>query len=451
MRNASLKRYLNIKILLMVMVIAQPIGAMDHDTSELWSLIKGHPVLAATAAVGIGVMSVWAVKKHNQQTREPAKQAASGTTLQTEAETGVLKLALLQGENESILIKRLLVAVQQGNEDEAEICLDSGIRPTVDFLRIAIDSDQKSIIVVFTKHGVTALTEVDSQPVLLRALKKRATNTIAYLLRYGKEDIMPVLEHPDFNFAEHKETFQQALHGLSSAGHANALRWLCGQKGIDDWAFDSQKYRLIHRAAEAGQVAVIKLCLERRKYDACLIGPENVTPIMLAAGSGNVEAVQLLWDNDGFHPGAVDHNHMTPLAHAAAKGHLEVVRRLVELIKVNHPSCSLDGPFHDVATPLHHAIYTEQYEVATYLLGQGASVLSVDAQGDTPLFAAVKVKRKFDVPFMQLLINASKDQLVLNKDGHPVTYIALQYGNRQAHDMLIAVGAKTAKELAAPK
>lgn len=385
------------------------------------------------------------MEQHDQQPQEPtADKAHLDNILQHSTDSGFLKSALNQGGDRSVLSNRLLVAVQQDNRNEAEICLQSGIRPPDEALMIAIDNDKKPIIAVFAKYGITALTIVDSQPVLLRALKKGAKNTVTFLLQHGKEDILPVLEHPEFNFADHTETF---LHDLAKAGHVNAIGWLI-ERGIDADLRDSEGYRLIHRAAEGGQTNVIELCLGRRKSDATWIGPNNVTPIMLAAGSGSVEAVQLLWDNDGFHPGAADDNHMTPLAHAAAKGHLEVVQRLVLLMKdlMKTYPCSLDGSYANKATPLHHAIYNEKYDVATYLLEQGASTSWLDAKGDTPLFAAVQ--RKFDEDFMRLIIDASKDQLnVLNKDGHPVSFVALQYANRQAYDMLIAAGAKTTKEI----
>ncbi|XP_064476946.1 tonsoku-like protein [Ornithodoros turicata] len=116
------------------------------------------------------------------------------------------------------------------------------------------------------------------------------------------------------------------------------------------------------------------------------------TPLHLAAIEGNLKRVrQLLKLNHSVN--VRDNCGWTPLHEAANHGHLEVCKCLVEVgrANVNDPG----GEACDGVTPLHDAIYTENLDVALYLLENGACVNArTTADKKTPLDLLQRVKKK---------------------------------------------------------
>ena len=148
--------------------------------------------------------------------------------------------------------------------------------------------------------------------------------------------------------------------------------------GASVLATDAHQNTVVHLAAEAGHLAILRLLgdrgapLDRRNW-------LQQTPLSLAAWHGHLEVVQYLCEH-GATPHGRDLN-TAPLSAAAAAGHLEIVKYLVEQRHV--PLNALERPFG--APPLFVAARFGRLDVVRYLMGKGADPTLATAHGETAL------------------------------------------------------------------
>lgn len=148
--------------------------------------------------------------------------------------------------------------------------------------------------------------------------------------------------------------------------------------GLSVLATDEHQNTVVHIAAEAGNLEILRLLadrgapLDRRNWI-------HQTPLSLAAWKGHLQVVQYLCEH-----GATTHGrdlNTAPLSAAAAAGHLGIVTYLVEQRDV--PLNALERPFG--ATPLFVAARFLKLDVVRYLMGKGADPTLATAQGETAL------------------------------------------------------------------
>lgn len=103
-------------------------------------------------------------------------------------------------------------------------------------------------------------------------------------------------------------------------------------------------------------------------------------PLCLAAGNGHIEVVKLLIDKGKFDPGDVDERDRTALSWAAGRGHKKVVKYLLARGDANEHAADEEG-----WTALSWASANGFATVARILMEGGADVNSKDRCGRTPL------------------------------------------------------------------
>ena len=201
------------------------------------------------------------------------------------------------------------------------------------------------------------------------------------------------------------ETVRQMLHDDPALVAArDSSRWECAP---------------LHRAAEHGQVAAVKVLLVSGADVNALDGRQWV-PLHLAAMAGHVEAARELIEGGARLNVADDHDYArTPLLLAAEEGHVDVVKLLmrprtnlfaadkggdnalllaaqrghlevVELLIKSTFWVRSTNPF-DGATALHGAAFGGHVDVARLLVSKGADVNARDEHGSTPLHKTTAV------------------------------------------------------------
>jgi ankyrin repeat protein len=143
----------------------------------------------------------------------------------------------------------------------------------------------------------------------------------------------------------------------------------------------------IHEAAKSGDIAKLKLLLD--KNPELLYAQDEVgkTPLHWAVGKGQIEAIKLLLDTYHVDVNVRNKNEGTPLHVAASQASPEAAKILIEHgADVN--ARTLNG-----STPLHFAAYKGRkpghIEAAKILIEHGADVNAKIDTGATPLSMAM--------------------------------------------------------------
>jgi ankyrin repeat protein len=152
------------------------------------------------------------------------------------------------------------------------------------------------------------------------------------------------------------------------------------------------------------------------------------TALHFAARKGNIDAVEFVITKCGGKVLARDRNGATPLHMAGSK---EVAELLVNNYQIPVSITDNNG-----ITPLLHAVYTCQNELARFLIEKGADVNEKNQEGETPLLIAAH----FDnTPLVRYLLSKGADAQVTLKDGTTALHRAWR---PEVAEMLLAKGVK---------
>lgn len=153
------------------------------------------------------------------------------------------------------------------------------------------------------------------------------------------------------------------LHNACSYGHYEVTELLV-KHGADVNVADLWKFTPLHEAAAKGKYEIVKLLI-KHGADVSKKNRDNHTPLDLVR-EGDPDVADLLRGN-------------VALLDAAKKGNLARVQRLVTPENIN--CCDAQGRN---STPLHLAAGYNNFEVAEFLLENGAEVNSQDKGGLIP-------------------------------------------------------------------
>ncbi len=192
-------RSLHIFVCLTMAFALQPIYPMESESADgAWSLVKKHPVFTAgifaigfTSCVGLLIgYDFWrAVRQKRQSEQEDKHQTILMTTSKEEEIREALKVIDI-----SFLNGRLTEAARGGKVEDVKLCLQCGAQPTawlgrlendksasmeycITALDVVLDHDHADVLALFCNYGVDVKTRVDSKPILLAALLKKAVKS----------------------------------------------------------------------------------------------------------------------------------------------------------------------------------------------------------------------------------------------------------------------------------
>lgn len=233
-------------------------------------------------------------------------------------------------------------------------------------LHVAVRGENLKLIDLLLKHGsqVDELTEVEETPdspyngktPLITAVRSHKNpQVIAYLLKAGAQ----------VNFVD-KSTGYTALHYIAAAPKTD----------------DPSKEHTLQQAAE--------ILLEYGANPNAIVEQKGQQmPIHLAAANNHVGVVEALL-NKGADVNATTEKGITPMGIAAKQGAVDMVKCLLK----HHVDIV------ESKALFHAAFCRETTEVMDILLKAGADINAPDAQGITPLFAAVYAVSLPNVQFL---------------------------------------------------
>ncbi len=262
-----------------------------------------------------------------------------------------------------------------------------------------------------------AAMAAQADPAIVDAAQKGDLKAVRALLR----------QTPDLNAAQ--PDGMTALHWAAQRSDLEMTSLLLGA-GADFKALNRTGVRPLYLAAVNGNAAVIGRLLDAGEDPNAVLTGEAETVLMLTAYTGHDDAVKLLIDR-GADVNAVQIRGQTALMWAAAEGHADVVKLLMArgadpslasaastkperrpaggmtaLLfasrqgKLDAARALVDGGADvnqaaaDNTSPLLIAIVNGHYDVATMLLEHHANASTTDANGRSPLYAAIDLRNQ---------------------------------------------------------
>lgn len=207
------------------------------------------------------------------------------------------------------------------------------------------------------------------------------------------------------------------LHNACSYGHFEVTELLV-KHGANVNVADLWKFTPLHEAAAKGKYEIVKLLL-KHGADPSKKNRDGATPLDLVR-EGDQDVADLLRGNSA-------------LLDAAKKGNLARVQRLVTPENINCRDAQGRN-----STPLHLAAGYNNYEVAEYLLENGADVNAQDKGGLIPLHNASSYGH---LDIAALLIKHKTVVNATDKWGFTPLHEAAQKGRTQLCALLLAHGA----------
>lgn len=207
------------------------------------------------------------------------------------------------------------------------------------------------------------------------------------------------------------------LHNACSYGHYEVTELLV-KHGANVNVADLWKFTPLHEAAAKGKYEIVKLLL-KHSADPSKKNRDGATPLDLVR-EGDQDVADLLRGN-------------AALLDAAKKGNLARVQRLVSTENINCRDAQGRN-----STPLHLAAGYNNFEVAEYLLENGADVNAQDKGGLIPLHNASSYGH---LDIAALLIKHNTVVNATDKWGFTPLHEAAQKGRTQLCALLLAHGA----------
>lgn len=264
---------------------------------------------------------------------------------------------------------------------------------------------------------VQRIVAANPHTVNCRDLDGRHSTPLHFAAGYNRVPVVEfLLEHGAEVYASDKGGLVP-LHNACSYGHYEVTELLV-KHGANVNVADLWKFTPLHEAAAKGKYEIVKLLL-KHGADPIKKNRDGATPLDLVR-EGDLDVADLLRGNSA-------------LLDAAKKGNLARVQRLVSAENINCRDAQGRN-----STPLHLAAGYNNFEVAEYLLENGADVNAQDKGGLIPLHNASSYGH---LDIAALLIKHSTVVNATDKWGFTPLHEAAQKGRTQLCALLLAHGA----------
>lgn len=339
------------------------------------------------------------------------------------------------------------LAVPFGLDDVVELLLDRAIQiasRSPNWEPSLKRSNPKEYTQLLAKAGV----DINNKP-------KDSGSPLNYACYSGNFKIASRLVEEGADIDSVDEVKFTSLNHACRKGHLDIVKLLISA-GANLNLPDSDDDTPLNNACRKGRMAVVKVLLDA---SAEIEKPNSsgLTPLNSAAARGHADIVSLLIDA-GANIYTKDGDDDTPLANAVNQGHESVVKIIRDAMESKqfplHEACRKgdlltvrqlieDGSKvsektnKKLATPLHCACETGRIEVVEYLISRKADSTARDADGNTPLAAAV-IFKKFDV--MRLLVTAGADVACLYTGDKSCFFGAAKSGDLENMEVLVGLG-----------
>ena len=218
-----------------------------------------------------------------------------------------------------------------------------------------------------------------------------------------------------------------ALHRAAENGHEAVVRLLL-EKGADVKAKNKDGRTTLHETVIRGHDKVVRLLLEK---GADIEAKDFNVALHQAITRGHDKVVRLLLEK-GADVNTKDKDGRTALHQAVIEGNGEVVRLLLE------KGADVEAKDKDGRTTLHKAIAIGQEEVVRLLLEKGADIEAKNKDGRTALHQAAFLWHDIVV---RLLLEKGADVEAKNKDGRTTLHEAVTWGHGEVVRLLLEKGA----------
>ena len=192
----------------------------------------------------------------------------------------------------------------------------------------------------------------------------------------------------------------------------------------------------IHEAAKAGDLAKVRIIVEKDPGTAGAKDATGRTPLHWACRGVHIDVIKYLIER-GVDVNAQDNAGVSPLHSVASRGHLEAAKALIGA------GARLDIKTSDQSTPLHLAAAQGRKDLAAYLLEKGAPIDVQDGSDDTPLHAAAWESQWETVKLLTERMPAEA-KAALNRrdfDGNTILHLGTQAGRLETVKHLVSKGA----------
>ena len=213
---------------------------------------------------------------------------------------------------------------------------------------------------------------------------------------------------------------------------------------------DNRKRTILHRAATAGHIGVVKGLLSIESIDPNQLEKDQWTALGLALRDDNEEIAHILLEKEKVDVNAGNGSFGAPLHIAVSKGKVDIVSKLIKKnADVNKLDFKKQTPLHIIMDVFSRDVKIAE-EITRILVFNGAKLNLLDLEKLSPLHRAV-VKRHIDgikliTKLNKELSERGKEQFEINLAGGEKKYTPLFYAlekkDAQTAEMLFTNGAK---------
>ena len=229
---------------------------------------------------------------------------------------------------------------------------------------------------------------------------------------------------------------QTALSCACEAGDFKKVVDVLLHKGADLRIPCNRQWTPLMHASAQGSEDIVEALLRRAGPSyADLVDWQHMTALYHAASRGHLGAVTTLLRH-GANALIVSESGSSPLLVAAEQGLTDIVGELILSVRDSHAQRRYVNEGDEaLVTPLHQAATFGYRDTVACLLRHGASVCSVDEQGDTPLTVAC-LRKETDVVGLLLQHATAADINHANHHGKSALYHAIATQNMDLLDLL---------------
>lgn len=358
------------------------------------------------------------------------------------------------GDVNKALLRTLMYRDSANDFDKAvDLFLQAGASPSADILELILKKNNRE---TFEKTaGCFANLNVnvgkDGESLLMYALRKGDTDTVAYLLERGadiwaedKNSVTPM--KTAVNLAKERADILQLFEGklqdvnevgyngetllmlYAASGNLEAFEKTAASGG-NIWQKDNNGKTVLMYAAEGGNTKILDY-LVFKGDNLNNLDNDGRSALMYAASAGKTKAVQYLVDK-GVGIMATDNEGRTSLMYAAKGGYADIVNML---INQGESAAAMDNNERSV---LMYAVKAGKMDVVDALLMKGVDVNHVDNKRTSVLSYAVQGG---NADVVRKLINDSANVYTADVNGYLPLVYALKQGNAEMFHLLSVRG-----------